>query len=93
MTLDGEKKWRELTRNERRTHVMRLLEQADISSRQKRETFYRSILYIAQGVFQECETINDYNQSLVENIALLYECDVFNVFTELLIFEAKYVVI
>ena len=42
-------KWIGLARTEKRTHVMRLLEQADISDRRKRETFYRSILYIAQG--------------------------------------------
>lgn len=40
-------------------------------------------------MFEECENTEDYQRNLIENIALLYECDTFNVFTDLLNFEIK----
>ena len=86
---DHDKKWSELTYNEKRVHVMRLLNQTDVNDKQTRENVYRSVLYIAQGNFEECATVEDYNQNLVENVALLFECDTFNTFIDLLLFEIK----
>ena len=48
---------------------------------------YLLILFL--GVFQECETFDDYNKNLVENVILLYECDTFNLFVDILLFEVK----
>lgn len=82
-----ERKWSQLTYNERRVHVMRLLNQTDVNDKQARENVYRAVLYIAQGNFEECETIDEYNQNLLENVALLFDCDTFNTFIDLLLFE------
>jgi len=82
-------KWSQLTRNEKKTHINRLLDETEINNKQHRDDIYRSILYLAQGVFQECTTHEDYIKNVVENVYLLYECDAFNVFVDILIFEAK----
>jgi hypothetical protein len=85
----GEKKWLELTPREKKSHVLRLLNQTDVTSKKTRDDVYRSILYLIQGVFQECQTFEDYSRNLVENVILLYECDTFNVFVDILIFEVN----
>ncbi len=82
-------KWFELTRNEKKTHINRLLDETEINNKQHRDEIYRSILYLAQGVFQECASHEDYIRNIVENVHLLYECDAFNIFVDILIFEAK----
>ena len=68
---------------------MRLLDQTEISNKQTRDEVYRSILYLAQGNFQECETIEEYNINLVDNVLLLCECDTFNIFIDIFLFEVK----
>ena len=68
---------------------MRLLNQTDVSNKQMRDDVYRSILYLIQGVFQECDTLEEYNRNLLENILILYECDTFNLFVDILLFEVK----
>lgn len=68
---------------------MRLLDQTEISNKQTRDEVYRSILYLAQGNFQECETIEEYNTNLVDNVLLLCECDTFNIFIDIFLFEVK----
>ena len=83
----GERKWSDLNRQERKTHITRLLDQTEISNKQIRDDASRAILYLAQGVFEECQTIEDYNRNLVENVVLLYECDTFHIFVELFLFE------
>lgn len=78
-----------MTPHEKKTHVMRLLDQTEISNKQTRDEVYRSILYLAQGNFQECETIEEYNTNLVDNVLLLCECDTFNIFIDIFLFEVK----
>lgn len=45
--------------------------------------------FFFKGNFGECDTIDEYNQNLVQNIVLLYECDTFNTFVDLLYFEVE----
>lgn len=81
------KKWSELTEAQRRTHINCLLDQTEINNKAIRDSACRSILYVAQGFFAECNTIEEYYKNLTENIILLYESDTFSIFTDLLLFE------
>ena len=81
--------WSMLSRQEKKTHITRLLDQTDVSNKMVREDACRAILYLAQGNFQECDTIDGYYAQMVENVILLYECDTFNIFIELFIFEIE----
>lgn len=97
-----------MSRAEKRTHIIRLLDETDVNNKQNRDNICRSILYIAQGSnlvnfiikndiieflkkgdFNDCNNIDEYYKNLVENIAILYECDTFSIFTDLLMFEIK----
>lgn len=81
------KKWSDLSRAEKKTHIIRLLDETDVNSKQNRDNICRSILYLAQGCFEECKTTEDYYKNLVENVAILFDCDTFSVFIDLLMFE------
>lgn len=82
-------KWSELSTSNKRTHINRLLNQTEVNNKSVRDNACRSILYIAQGFFGECETIDEYYKNLTENIVLLYECDTFSIFIDLLLFEIE----
>ena len=43
------KKWSDLSRAEKKTHIIRLLDETDVNSKQNRDNICRSILYLAQG--------------------------------------------
>lgn len=81
------KRWSDLTVAQKKTHIIRLLDQTENSQKNLRDDANRAILYLAQGVFKECEKIEEYNASLLENIVLLYECDTFSVFVDILQYE------
>lgn len=78
-----------MTDDKKREHIKRLLNQTEISDKNARLDAYRSILYIAQSLFGECDNLNEFNSNLTSNIILLYECDTFNVFIDLLYFEVE----
>ena len=51
MQLDGiEKKWFELSSEEKRAHIMLLLEHTESSDKQRRDNVCRAILYLVQGM-------------------------------------------
>jgi hypothetical protein len=76
-----------LSAQEKKTHITRLLDHTEVSNKPVRDDACRSILYLAQGVFEECSSIDEYYKNLVDNVIVLYECDTFNVFVDLLQFE------
>lgn len=88
--LDSGRKWTSLSEQEKKSHIVRLLDQIEISNKTMRDDSMRSILYLAQGTFGECETIDAYYKCLVENVVLLYECDTFSIFLDLLMAEIEY---
>jgi hypothetical protein len=50
VVIDGsERKWKELSKNEKRVHIMRLLNQTEMSNKTLRDQANRAILYLAQG--------------------------------------------
>ena len=77
--------------SEKKTHLNRLLDQIDANNKSIRDKACRAILYIAQGVFAECDTVQEYHKNLTENVCLLYECDTFSIFIDLLLFEVELV--
>ncbi|RNA35377.1 striatin-interacting 2 [Brachionus plicatilis] len=81
------KKWKDLNQKEKKSHILRLIEYTDVDHKQARDDACRSILYLCQGTFDEVENLQEYHANLVENVSLLYQCDIFNVFMELFIFE------
>lgn len=85
----AERKWSELSQTQKRTHLNRLLDQTEINNKPVRDNACRSILYLAQGLFGECDTTDEYYKNLVENVVLLYEADTFSIFTDLLLFEIE----
>ncbi|KAM3927612.1 striatin-interacting protein 2 [Leptodactylus fuscus] len=83
----GETRWTSLDSALHRTHVMRLLDELEMVIREKRLSAARAILYLAQGVFGECETESDVLHWSRYNCFLLYQMGTFAVFLELLNME------
>uniref|UniRef100_A0A665WF19 Striatin interacting protein 2 n=1 Tax=Echeneis naucrates TaxID=173247 RepID=A0A665WF19_ECHNA len=80
-------RWIELAVEEQRAYVMRLLDALEVTDRDKRLKVARAILYLAQGVFDECDTEVDVLHWSRHNIFLLYEMGIFTALLELLSME------
>ncbi|KAM9313402.1 striatin-interacting protein 2 [Gastrophryne carolinensis] len=83
----GEARWVPLDSGQHRTHVMLLLDELEVISQEKRLSAARAILYLAQGVFGECENESDVLHWSRYNCFLLYQMGTFAVFLELLNME------
>ncbi|ELU17163.1 hypothetical protein CAPTEDRAFT_164543 [Capitella teleta] len=83
------KPWTKQTKEERKVHVLRLLNATDVSDHDKRMHSVRSILYLCQGCFGECSTEEEQQKWTQENVYLLYECGTFSAFCELLSMEIE----
>ncbi|XP_056429116.1 striatin-interacting protein 2 isoform X2 [Hyla sarda] len=66
---------------------MRLIDELEVVIREKRLSAARAILYLAQGVFGECETESDVLHWSRYNCFLLFQMGTFAVFLELLNME------
>uniref|UniRef100_A0A8C7T085 Striatin interacting protein 2 n=1 Tax=Oncorhynchus mykiss TaxID=8022 RepID=A0A8C7T085_ONCMY len=66
---------------------MRLLDALEVTDRDKRLKVARAILYLAQGVFDECDTDTDVLHWSRHNVFLLYDMGVFTALLELLSME------
>ncbi|XP_063782797.1 striatin-interacting protein 2 [Pseudophryne corroboree] len=80
-------RWTSLGSAQRRTHVMCLLDGLEVVSREHRLEVARAILYLAQGVFGECDNDLDVLHWSRYNCFLLYQMGTFAVFLELLNME------
>uniref|UniRef100_A0A7N6B6M8 Striatin interacting protein 2 n=1 Tax=Anabas testudineus TaxID=64144 RepID=A0A7N6B6M8_ANATE len=76
-----------LTVEEQRAYVMRLLDALEVTDRDKRLKVARAILYLAQGVFDECDTEVDVLHWSRHNVFLLYDMGIFTALLELLSME------
>ncbi|XP_028810092.1 striatin-interacting protein 1 homolog isoform X2 [Denticeps clupeoides] len=85
----NDRRWRELGVEEQRAYIMRLLDALEVTDRDKRLKVARAILYLAQGVFDECDTEMDTLHCSRHNIFLLYEMGVFTALLELLSMEIE----
>uniref|UniRef100_A0A672ZNQ7 Striatin interacting protein 2 n=1 Tax=Sphaeramia orbicularis TaxID=375764 RepID=A0A672ZNQ7_9TELE len=72
---------------EQRAYVMRLLDALEVTDRDKRLKVARAILYLAQGVFDECDTEVDVLHWSRHNVFLLYDMGIFTALLELLSME------
>lgn len=81
------RRWIELAAEEQRTYVMRLLDALEVTDRDKRLKVARAILYLAQGVFDECDTEVDVLHWSRHNVFLLYDMGIFTALLELLSME------
>uniref|UniRef100_A0A8C6UPE5 Striatin interacting protein 2 n=1 Tax=Neogobius melanostomus TaxID=47308 RepID=A0A8C6UPE5_9GOBI len=81
------RRWTELSVEEQRAYVMRLLDALEVTDRDKRLKVARAILYLAQGVFDECDTEVDVLHWSRHNVFLLYDMGIFTALLELLSME------
>lgn len=81
--------WQKLSINQRKSIIMKLLDQLDISERYTRMRAARCILYLAQGCWAEVQSDQEQQQWTRENVLLLYEHGVFSAFVELLNLEIE----
>uniref|UniRef100_A0A8C3AVY8 Striatin interacting protein 2 n=1 Tax=Cyclopterus lumpus TaxID=8103 RepID=A0A8C3AVY8_CYCLU len=82
-----DRRWIELTVEEQRSYVMRLLDALEVTDRDKRLKVARAILYLAQGVFDDCDTEVDVLHWSRHNVFLLYDMGIFTALLELLSME------
>ncbi|CAB1333736.1 unnamed protein product [Coregonus sp. 'balchen'] len=80
-------RWIELGQERQRAYVMRLLDALEVTDRDKRLKVARAILYLAQGVFDECDTDADVIHWSRHNVFLLYDMGIFTALLELLSME------
>uniref|UniRef100_A0A803XX45 Striatin interacting protein 2 n=1 Tax=Meleagris gallopavo TaxID=9103 RepID=A0A803XX45_MELGA len=81
------RQWSELDTAQQRAQVLRLLEGLEVVSRERRLRAARAILYLAQGVFGDCESEGDVLHWSRHNSFLLYQLGTFSAFLELLSME------
>ncbi|XP_018578924.1 striatin-interacting protein 1 isoform X2 [Anoplophora glabripennis] len=79
--------WQRLSINKRKSVVMKLLDQLEVSSKPLRMRSARCILYIAQGCWAEMQSDTEQQEWARNNSMLLYQLGVFNAFTDLLNIE------
>jgi hypothetical protein len=80
-------KWFELDTHEKQTHLIEMLNETDNANKEIRVNNYRAILYLVQGVYDECESIDDYYRNVIDNVVLVYESGGFWTFIDLFLFE------
>lgn len=81
--------WQRLTVQQRKSVVMKLLNQLEVSSKSVRMRAARCILYIAQGCWAEVQSDTEQQQWTSANIVLLYNMGTFSAFTDLLNIEIE----
>lgn len=82
-------KWTTFSEVQKEEVVLRLLNSVEVSQRTLRMQAARAVLYLAQGNFSECLTLDQQPQYARENIFLLYDFGVFHAFVQLLNMEIE----
>lgn len=83
-------KWIDTDDKTRREHVYQLLEMLESTDKLNRQKAARSLLYILQGVFKECELEEDQITWARRNVYLCIECGVLSAAISLLVLEIRY---
>uniref|UniRef100_A0A8C8BPK1 Striatin interacting protein 2 n=1 Tax=Otus sunia TaxID=257818 RepID=A0A8C8BPK1_9STRI len=81
------RRWLELDGAQQKAYVMHLLDGLEVVNRDKRLKVARAILYLAQGVFGDCDNEGDVLHWSRHNSFLLYRLGTFTAFLELLNME------
>lgn len=84
-----EPKWHTLDETTRQDIALRLMDGVEVSPRAARMQAVRSILYIMQGAFGECTTLEEQPLRARQNVFLLYRHGFFHVFLQLLNMEIE----
>ncbi|KAL1418639.1 hypothetical protein MTO96_025820 [Rhipicephalus appendiculatus] len=84
-----EPKWHTLDETTRQDVTLRLMDGVEVSPRAARMQAVRSILYIMQGAFGECTTLEEQPHRARQNVFLLYRHGFFHVFLQLLNMEIE----
>ncbi|XP_075729783.1 striatin interacting protein isoform X5 [Rhipicephalus microplus] len=84
-----EPKWHTLDETTRQDIALRLMDGVEVSPRASRMQAVRSILYIMQGAFGECTTLEEQPLRARQNVFLLYRHGFFHVFLQLLNMEIE----
>lgn len=82
-------KWTHMSISQRIRGIQRLAESMDVCSRHIRMKAVRAILYLVQGTFGECLTLEDQARLARENVFALYEAGIFSEFIQLLHMEIE----
>ncbi|NWZ36330.1 STRP2 protein, partial [Brachypodius atriceps] len=84
-----DRRWLELDRAQQKAYIMHLLDGLEVVNRDKRLRVARAILYLAQGVFGDCDNEGDVLHWSRHNSFLLYQLGTFSAFLELLNMEIE----
>ncbi|XP_045164509.1 striatin-interacting protein 1-like isoform X1 [Mercenaria mercenaria] len=88
-TAQGHTTWRALDDENRRKYVVYLQNELEVADRVRRMKAIRSILYLVQGVFDECGSEAQQAELIKANVHILYEQGLFFSFIELLCMEVE----
>ncbi|CAH8539617.1 unnamed protein product [Schistosoma mattheei] len=83
-------KWFEASNAERHSHIQRLLDHLESSDCEIRQRATRSLLYLLQGNFGDCELEEDQITWARHNVYLCIESGLLQAIIELLLFETHY---
>ncbi|XP_055707627.1 striatin-interacting protein 1 homolog isoform X2 [Phlebotomus papatasi] len=81
--------WQKLSQTQKKSIVLKLMDQLDLSTKSVRMKAARCILYLAQGCWAEVQSDNEQQQVARDNVMLLYELGIFTMFVELLSLEIE----
>ena len=82
--------WQTFSEATRKTVLLKLAEQLELSNKAARMKAARAILYIAQGCWGEVQSDAEQQHWSRNNVLLLYKMGIFHTFIELLNFEIEY---
>eukprot|EP00108_Taenia_solium_P008306 TsM_000739700 transcript=TsM_000739700 gene=TsM_000739700 len=89
-TFKGVGKWVDVDDKTRRGYVNKLLDILESSDKDNRIRAARSLLYLLQGVFKECDLEEDQITWARRNVYLCIECGVLSAVLSLLLLEIRY---
>ncbi len=81
--------WQKLTDATRRSVVLKLLDQLELSDQVARMKAARCILYLAQGCFAEVQSDHEQQVWTRTNVMMMYQLGVFSAVIELLSLEME----
>lgn len=84
-----EPKWLALDESAKHDAALRLMDSVEVSPRAARMKAVRAVLYLMQGTFGECTTIEEQPQCARQNVFLLYRHGFFYTFLQLLNMEIE----
>lgn len=85
----GYTRWTETSEEIRRKYIVCLQNELEVADKERRTKSIHSILYLVQGVFGECDSVEQQTDWEHKNVHMLYEEGIFTSFVELLSMEIE----